>query len=101
MKVWKRVRFLKKDKKIDMIVKSYVNYIYQNSPVNELVNKYHIEPSDMVRLNQYLADRIAGLALLNLADDKERLNDIIIKYSNNQLLVGDIVPEIEGYVDIK
>ena len=63
MKVWKRVRFLKKDKKIDMIVKSYVNYIYQNSPVNELVNKYHIEPSDMVRLNQYLADRIAGLAL--------------------------------------
>ena len=55
----------------------------------------------MVRLNQYLADRIAGLALLNLADDKERLNDIIIKYSNNQLLVGDIVPEIEGYVDIK
>ena len=101
MKVWKRVRFLKKDKKIDMIVKSYVNYIYQNSPVNELVNKYHIEPSDMVRLNQYLADRIAGLALLNLADDKERLNDIIIKYSNNQLLVGDIVPEIEGYVNIK
>lgn len=101
MKVWKRVRFLKKDKKIDMIVKSYVNYIYQNSPVNELVNKYHIEPSDMVRLNQYLADRIAGFALLTLADDKERLNDIIIKYSNNQLLVGDIVPEIEGYVDIK
>ena len=101
MKVWKRVRFLKKDKKIDMIVKSYVNYIYQNSHVNELVNKYHIEPSDMVRLNQYLADRIAGLALLTLADDKERLNDIIIKYSNNQLLVGDIVPEIEGYVDIK
>lgn len=101
MKVWKRVRFLKKDKKIDMIVKSYVNYIYQNSPVNELVNKYHIEPSDMVRLNQYLADRIAGLALLTLTDDKERLNDIIIKYSNNQLLVGDIVPEIEGYVDIK
>ena len=37
MKVWKRVRFLKKDKKIDMIVKSYVNYIYQNSPVNELL----------------------------------------------------------------
>ena len=101
MKVWKRVRFLKKDKKIDIIVKSYVNYIYQNSPVNELVNKYHIEPSDMVRLNQYLADRIAGLALLTLTDDKERLNDIIIKYSNNQLLVGDIVPEIEGYVDIK
>ena len=101
MKVWKRVRFLKKDKKIDMIVKSYVNYIYQNSPVNELVNKYHIEPSDMVRLNQYLADRIVGLALLTLANDKERLNDIIIKYSNNQLLVGDIVPEIEGYVDIK
>ena len=69
--------------------------------LNELVNKYHIEPSDMVRLNQYLADRIAGLTLLTLADDKERLNDIIIKYSNNQLLVGDIVPEIEGYVDIK
>ena len=37
MKVWKRVRFLKKDKKIDMITKSYVNYIYENSPINDVV----------------------------------------------------------------
>ena len=32
---------------------------------------------------------------------KERLKNIITKYDNNQLLVGDIVPEIEGFVDIK
>lgn len=101
MEVWKRVRFLKKDKKIDMIVKSYVNYIYANSPMAEIINKYHIEPNDVLRLNQYLADRIAGLTVLTLADDKERLKNIITKYDNNQLLVGDIVPEIEGFVDIK
>ena len=101
MEVWKRVRFLKKDKKIDMIVKSYVNYIYANSPMIEIINKYHIEPNDVLRLNQYLADRIAGLTVLTLADDKERLKNIITKYDNNQLLVGDIVPEIEGFVDIK
>lgn len=101
MEVWKRVRFLKKDKKIDMIVKSYVNYIYANSPMTEIINKYHIEPNDVLKLNQYLADRIAGLTVLTLADDKERLKNIITKYDNNQLLVGDIVPEIEGFVDIK
>ena len=26
--------------------------------------------------------------------------NIIIKYYNNQLLVGEIVPEIEGFIDI-
>lgn len=101
MKVWKRVRFLKKDKKIDMITKSYVNYIYENSPINEIFDRYKVSPSERVRLNQYIADRIAGLIVLSLANDKERLNDIVIKYYNNQLLVGEIVPEIEGFIDIK
>lgn len=101
MKVWKRVRFLKKDKKIDMITKSYVNYIYENSPINEIFDRYKVSPSERVRLNQYIADRIAGLVVLSLANDKERLNDIVIKYYNNQLLVGEIAPEIEGFIDIK
>ena len=101
MKVWKRVRFLKKDKKIDMITKSYVNYIYENSPINEIFDRYKVSPSERVRLNQYIADRIAGLVVLSLANDKERLNDIVIKYYNNQLLVSEIVPEIEGFIDIK
>jgi len=70
MKVWKRVRFLKKDKKIDMITKSYVNYIYENSPINEIFDKYKVSPSERVRLNQYIADRIAGLVVLSLANDK-------------------------------
>ena len=50
MKVWKRVRFLKKDKKIDMIVKSYVNYIYQNSPMTEIINKYHIYYDSLINI---------------------------------------------------
>ena len=101
MKVWKRVRFLKKDKKIDMITKSYVNYIYENSPINEIFDRYKVSPSERVRLNQYISDRIAGLVVLSLDNVKERLNDIIIKYYNNQLLVGEITPEIEGFIDIK
>lgn len=52
MKVWKRVRFLKKDKKIDMITKSYVNYIYENSPINEIFDRYKVSPGERVRLNQ-------------------------------------------------
>lgn len=99
MKIWKKVRFLEKDKKIDGIIRSYVNYIYKDSPINDLAKKYRIDPSDIIKLNQYTADRLAGLLLLAMAKDKERLQDIVLKYQSDQLLVGEIIPELEGYIE--
>ncbi len=99
MKVWKKVRFLKKDKTIDLISRSYINYIYRDSPINNIIYKYHIKEEDIRNLNQYTADRIAGLILLYLAQDKKRLQDIVLKYQSNSLLVDEVTPEIEGYID--
>ena len=99
MKIWKKARFLKKNKLIEMISRSYINYIYRDGPINEIIRKYRIQPEDILKLNQYTADRIAGLVLLYLAKDKERLNDIVLKYNSDQLLVTDIIPEIEGYIE--
>ncbi len=99
MKVWKRAKFLKKDKNIDLISKSYVNYIYKYGPINDIIRKYNINPSDIYKLNQYTANRIAGLIVLYLAKDTNRLNDIVLKYNTNDLLVSEIVPEIEGYIE--
>lgn len=98
MKIWRCAKFLKKDKTIDLISKSYTNYIYKYGPVNDIVRKYHIDPSDIYKLNQYTANRIAGLVVLYLAKDEKRLNDIVLKYGNTSL-VTDITPEIEGYID--
>ena len=99
MKIWRKARFLKKDPKIENIVNSYVNYIYKDGPIQEIGKKYRIEIGDLIKLNQYTADRIAGLLVLYMAKDYKRLNDIIIRYHNKQLLVGDIIPEIEGYIE--
>ncbi len=99
MKVWKNVRFLKKDKDIDIITRSYVNYIYKYGPINDIIRKYNIEPNDIYKLNQYTANRIAGLLILYLAKDKKRLNDIVLKYDTSNLLVNEITPEIEGYIE--
>ncbi len=99
MKVWKCAKFLKKDKYIESITKSYINYIYKYGPINEIIRKYKINPEDIYKLNQYTANRIAGLILLYLANDKKRLNDIVLKYDTSDLLVSDIVPEIEGYIE--
>ena len=99
MKIWRRVKFLKKDKNIEKITKSYVNYIYKYGPINDIVRKYKIRSADIYKLNQYTADRIAGLLILYLAKDKKRLNDIVIKYNNKDSLVKEIEPEIEGYIE--
>lgn len=99
MKVWKCAKFLKKDKNIDMITKSYINYIYKYGPINDLIRKYNISPNDIYKLNQYTANRIAGLIILYLANDKKRLNDIVLKYNTNDLLVSEVTPEIEGYIE--
>ncbi len=71
MKVWKKAKFLKKDKTIDMISRAYINYIYRNGPINDIIRRYNIQPEDIFRLNQYTADRIAGLVILYLAKDKK------------------------------
>ena len=76
-----------------------MNYVYRDGPINDIIRKYHIQPNDILKLNQYTADRIAGLVLLYLAQDKKRLSDIVLKYKSDQLLVLDIIPEIEGYVE--
>ncbi len=99
MKVWKKVKFLKKDKNINIVSQSYINYILKDSPMNDLVRKYHIDPMDLVKLNTYLANRIAGLLVLYMAKDNKRLNDIILKYQTDHLLIGEIIPEIEGYIE--
>lgn len=99
MKVWKKAKFLKKDKDIEIITRSYINYIYKYGPINNIIRKYNIDPRDIYSLNQYTANRIAGLLLLYLAKDKKRLNDIVLKYETDDLLVSDIIPEIEGYIE--
>ena len=99
MKVWKKAKFLKKDKNIELITRSYINYIYKYGPINDIIRKYNISPQDIYNLNQYTDNRISGLLLLYLAKDKKRLNDIVLKYETNDLLVSNIIPEIEGYIE--
>ena len=99
MKVWKRVKILKSDNNVDMISRSFINYIYRNGPINDLIQKYHIEAKDIMELNQYTANRIAGLLLLYFANDKKRLDDIILKYNSNHPFLREIEPEIEGYIE--
>ncbi len=99
MKVWKTAKFLKKDKNIELIARSYINYIYKYGPINDIIRKYNISPSDVYKLNQYTANRIAGLIILYLAKDEKRLNDIVLKYDTSDLLVSELIPEIEGYIE--
>ena len=99
MKVWKCAKIFNKDKNVDLVSRSYINYIYKYGPINDIIRKYNINPTDVYKLNQYTANRIAGLLLLYMAKDTKRLNDIVLKYDTSDLLVSDVTPEIEGYIE--
>ena len=99
MKVWKKIRFSKTNKKIDQIIQSYINYVLEESNLLELIYKYKIDKKDILTLNQSLADRMAGIYLLTLAKDEKRLHDIVLKYQHDPIFLKKITPEIEGYIE--
>ena len=99
MKMWAKVQITDKNKDVETIAKSLTNYLYGYGPILDLVRKYQISPTDRKVLDQYTANRIAGLLMLYLSKDYARINDIANKYNINAINFNEIRPEIEGYVE--
>lgn len=99
MKVWTKVSIKDKVPEAERFAKSFTNYLYSNGPIVDICRKYHISPNDKRVLDQYTANRIAGILLLYLSRDFNRINDIANKYNIDTCIVNDILPEIEGYIN--
>ena len=63
MKVWTKVKLTDKNKDVELIAKSLTNYLYGYGPILNITRKYHIKPEDRKVLDQYTANRIAGILL--------------------------------------
>lgn len=99
MKKWVKIHISDKNRQVNLISKSFANYLYHYGPVNEIKRKYNMSEADRKALDQYTANRIAGILMLYLSKDYQRINDIANKYNVDSLDIDDIVPEIEGYID--
>lgn len=99
MKVWSKVVLMDKNKEIEIIAKSLTNYLYGYGPIQSITRKYHLSPSDRKILDQYTANRIAGLLMLYISKNYERINDIANKYNFEAIPLNGIQPEIEGYIE--
>lgn len=99
MKIWTKVRIKDKNKQVEKLAKSLTNYLYGYGPILDITRKYNISSGDKKVLDQYTANRIAGLLMLYLSKDITRINDIANKYNLETSLVDDVFPEIEGYID--
>ena len=99
MKIWTKVHIKDKNKQVDLISKSFTNYLYGYGPIREICRKYNVKEEDRRILDQYTADRIAGLLMLYLSKDYKRINDIANKYNINASIIKEITPEIEVYIE--
>lgn len=99
MKYWAKVHIKDKNREVAVLAKSFTNYLYGYGPIQDICRKYGIRAEDRKILDQYTANRIAGLLMLYLAKDYSRINDIANKYNINASLIVDILPEIEGYIE--
>ena len=99
MKIWTKVHLKDKNKDVELISKSLTNYLYGYGPIIDIVRKYKISPQDRKILDQYTANRIAGLLMLYLAKDTTRINDIVNKYNIPNVIIENIIPELEGYIN--
>ena len=98
MKVWTKVQLKDQDPEISIISKSLSNYIYKNGPITDLIRKYNISANDKKLLDEYTTNRIAGLLMLYIANDENRINNILNKY-NNPEDNKSVIPELEGYIE--
>ena len=98
MKIWTKVTIKDRNKEVDIIAKALTNYLYYYGPMNTIAQKYNITEKDIQEINQYTANRIAGLLLLYLSNDYQRINDIANKYNINNEHIQEAIPEIEGYI---
>lgn len=99
MKIWTKVKLKDENKEIERIAKSLTNYLYGYGPILDITRKYQIAPQDKKVLNQYTANRIAGILMLYLAKDIKRINDIVNKYNIPEGIIQEITPELEGYIE--
>lgn len=99
MKVWAKVHLKDYDKSVELISKSLTNYLYGYGPIDAICKKYNVETKDRKILNQFTANRVAGLLMLYLAGDTKRINDIVNRYNVDQSFVENVLPEIEGYIN--
>ena len=98
MKVWTKVKLTDRNKDVEAISKSLTNYLYGYGPIQNITRKYQIKEEDRKLLDQYTANRIAGILMLYLANDINRINDIVNKYNIPDGIIKEIIPELEGYI---
>lgn len=99
MRVWSKVHLKEQNRNVELISKSLTNYLYGYGPMDAICKKYNIDSNDRKVLDQFTADRVAGILLLYLAGDTRRINDIVNRYNVDHSFVGKILPEIEGYIN--
>ena len=99
MKVWTKVKLTDRNKDVEVISKSLTNYLYGYGPIQNITRKYQIKEEDRKLLDQYTANRIAGILMLYLANDINRINDIVNKYDIPDGIIKEIIPELEGYIE--
>lgn len=99
MKIWTKVKLIDKNKDVELIAKSLTNYVYGHGPIIDITKKYQIKPEDRKIIDQYTANRIAGILMLYLAKDTKRINDIVNKYNSPEGIIQEITPELEGYIE--
>ena len=99
MKIWTKVHIKNYEKNVYNLARAFINYLYCDGPINDITSKYNISMEDRKELDQYTANRIAGLLMLYLAKDTNRINDIANKYNIDNPKIVDILPEIEGYIN--
>ncbi|MBQ3308027.1 MAG: hypothetical protein IJG68_07555 [Bacilli bacterium] len=99
MKVWKKVTIKDQNKQVNLLSRSLTNYLYGYGPIRDITRKYNITPEDRISLDKYMMNRIAGLLMLYLSKDYNRINDIANKYNYETYELDNIRPEIEGYIN--
>ena len=91
------MEFTLNEETIDSISKSITQYAFRSGPIEEMHSNNQLSQKDMKKLNEYMANRIAGLLTVISNGDFDNVINVLSFYASLSSGWDKVEPDIEEF----
>ena len=91
------MNFMLNEETIDGISKAITQYAFRNGPIEEMHANNKLSQKDMKKLNEYMANRIAGLSTVLSKGDYDNVIEVLSFYASLSSDWNKVKPDVEEF----
>lgn len=91
------MNFMLNEETIDSIPKAITQYAFRSGPIEEMHSNNQLSQKDMKKLNEYMANRIAGLLTIISNGDFDNVINVLSFYTTLSSDWNKVKPDIKEF----